>query len=209
MPEVQCIALSNIDEALNCQEQDNMGGIVPKLIFGFWDDVDVWPAWPVPTASGQNEVATPLSLAAAGVITGDVTMKTGTCAYMIEFSADTGSFSIAPQGEQGAISFLYTLTFINKRIRKLILGFLNAAKNRKMFFIVQDNNGVWYLMGDKRRAALLQPSDGAVTGTTPTDINQVTTIFHYVAPRALCYEGDTEDLLTVAVSNSSQGGVSG
>ena len=202
MSVTQCIALSNIDEALTCQEQDNMGGIVPKLIFGFWDDVDVWPSWPSPAANS----ATPLTLSAAGVITGDVTMKAGTCAYMIEFSADTGSFSIAPQGEQGAISFLYALTFINKRIRKLILGFLNAAKNRKMFFIVQDNNGVWYLMGDSRRAALLQPSDGAVTGTAPTDINQVTTVFHYVAPRALCYEGDVENLLTTTPQASQSAG---
>ena len=194
MPTTQCIALSNIDEALSCQEQDNMGGIVPKLIFGYWDDVDSWPDWPAPASNSA------LALDAAGVITGDLTMKTGKCAYQIEFSHDTGSFSIAPQGEQGTISFLYSLTFINKRIRKLSLGFLNAAKNRKMFFIVQDNNGVWYLMGDKRRAALLQPSDGAVTGTATTDINQVTTLFNYVCPRALCYEGDTEDLLTAASS---------
>lgn len=194
MPVTQCIALSNIDEALSCQEQDNMGGIVPKLIFGYWEDVDTWPDWPTPAASSA------LALDAAGAITGDITMKTGKCAYMIEFSHDTGSFSIAPQGEQGAISFLYALQFINKRIRKLILGFLNAAKNRKMFFIVQDNNGVWYLMGDKRRAALLQPSDGAVTGTATTDINQVTTLFHYVCPRALCYEGDTENLLSASSS---------
>ena len=194
-----CISLSNIDEALSCQEQDNMGGIVPKLIFGYWDDVEVWPEWPSPAASSS------LSLEDAGVITGDLSMMLTKCAYQIEFSPDTGSFSIAPQGEQGAISFLYTLTFINKRIRKLILGFLNAAKNRKMFFIVQDSNGVWYLMGDTRRAALLQPSDGAVTGTAATDINQVTIQFNYVCPRALCYEGDVEDILTPKTSQASQG----
>ncbi len=194
-----CISLSNIDEALSCQEQDNMGGIVPKLIFGYWDDVDVWPDWPAPE-SGSS-----LNLSDAGVITADLVMKLTKCAYVIEFSQDTGSFSIAPQGEQGAISFLYTLTFINKRIRKLILGFLNAAKNRKMFFIVQDNNGVWYLMGDARRAALLQPSDGAVTGTAATDINQVTIQFNYVCPRALSYEGDVENLLTPKASQQSQG----
>ena len=46
MPNPNCIALANIDEALSCFEQDNMGGIVPMVIFGYWDDVDVFPAWP-------------------------------------------------------------------------------------------------------------------------------------------------------------------
>ncbi len=188
MPNPNCIALANIDEALSCFEQDNMGGIVPMVIYGYWDDVDVFPAWP----SGTDA----LDLEEGAQLVGDLTMKAGKCAYQFSLTPDTGSFSIAPQGEQGSISFLYNLTLVSKRIRAKILGFLNAAKNRRMFFIVQDSNGEKYLMGDKHRAALLQPGDGAVTGTAPTDSNQTSIVFSYVSPRALVYTGDMEDLLT-------------
>ena len=185
-----CISLSNIDESLlSCNEQDNMGGIVPRVIFGYHEDVATWPAFPTS--------ATSLGMDAAGYMTDDIVMADGKKAYFFDFTDEVGSFSIAPQGDKGNISFLYSLTIINKRIRALILGFMNAAKNRKMFFLVQDNNGVWYLMGDSRRGALLTASDGAVTGAAPTDANQTTLVFQYVSPRALAYEGDTEDILEI------------
>ena len=185
-----CISLSNIDESLlSCNEQDNMGGIVPRVIFGYHEDVATWPAFPTS--------ATSLGMDAAGYMTDDIVMADGKKAYFFDFTDEVGSFSIAPQGDKGNISFLYNLTIISKRIRALSLGFMNAAKNRKMCFLVQDNNGVWYLMGDSRRGALLTASDGAVTGAAPTDANQTTLVFQYVSPRALAYEGDTEDILEI------------
>lgn len=190
MPQ-KCIALSNIDSQLSCVEQDNMGGLVPQLIFGYWDDVDSWPDWPAPASN------TPLSLDEAGTIAGDVVMNSAATAFKLDITEEQGSFAIAPQGEPGAISFLYTLNILNRRIRKKLLGFMNAAKNRKMFFIVQDANGVWYLMGDKARGSRLASGDGATTGTASTDSNQVALTFTYTSPRALTYEGDTEDLLVL------------
>ena len=200
MSTLNCIDLANIDSQLSCAEQDNMGGLVPQLIFGYHDDVSAWPDWPAPAANATAG----LTLEAAGAISGDLTMATGARAYKMDFTEEQGSFSIAPQGEPGAISFLYTLNIINRRIRKKLLGFMNAAKNRKMFFIVQDANGVWYLMGDKARGARLSSGDGATTGTASTDSNQVSLTFTYTSPRALVYEGDTDDILTVASSNSQQ-----
>ncbi len=76
---------------------------------------------------------------------------------------------------------------------------MNAVKGRKMFFIVQDNNGEWYLMGDKWHGAKLAPdSDGAATGASCTERNQTTLRFQYNTPRAFVYEGDTENILTAA-----------
>lgn len=169
-----------------------MGGIIPKVIYGYWEDVETWPTVPDITAGSSG-----VDMESAGYLADDLVMAVGTCAYTLEFNEDVGSFQIAPQGDKGSISFLYTLTFVNKRIRNKILGFLNAAKNRKMFFIVQDNNGMWYLMGDKYRGAMLSPSDGAVTGTVTTDSNQVTSVFTYVSTGAYAYDGDTEDILEV------------
>lgn len=191
----KCINLSNIDASISCSDSFNMGGLVPRVVFGYHDDVDVWPDFPdaVDTDNGTE-------LSAAGELDSTLAMKTGKRAFELHFTEDTGSFSIAPQGDKGNISFLYTLAFINKRVRSHILGFLNASKNRKMFFLVQDANGKWYLMGDKFRGAMLSPSDGAVTGAASTDPNQVTTTFTYTSPGAYMMDVDfaPDDLLVVA-----------
>lgn len=179
----KCINLSTISNATSCAEAMNMGGLIPRVIYGYWDDVETWPDWP-DAEDSENGIA----FDAAATLTA-LALATGVTAHEIYFTEEIGSFSIAPQGEKGNISFLYTLTFINKKIRKTILGFLNAAKNRKMFFLVQDANGTWYLMGDQYRGAMLTPSDGAVTGAASTDSNQVTTTFTYVSPGAYIYDG--------------------
>lgn len=202
-----CITLLDIDEqSMACAEQDNMGGIVPRVIFGYHGDVDVWPSENSTTSTGSGGAASQSATNAAptmeqaGALGGDLVMADGKRAFCFDFTDEMGSFSIAPQGEKGSISYLYTLTIVNKRIRKLVLGFLNAVKNRKMFFIVQDSNGTYYLMGDARRGAMLAAGDGAVTGSAATDSNQVSITFEYVSPKAKVYEGDVEDLLEIASS---------
>ena len=41
-----CIALDDINEAMDCENQDNMGGIIPSVIFGYHADVATWPDYP-------------------------------------------------------------------------------------------------------------------------------------------------------------------
>ena len=188
----KCVTLADIDQNLSCAEQDNMGGIIPVLIYGYWDDVKTWPDLPAVVAS------TVPTLEEAGVLKGDVVMATGAKAYKLNFTDDTGEFKISPQGEAGGESFLNELTIISARIRKVILGFMNATKGRKMFFIVQDNNGTYYLMGDKHRGAKLATGDGAATGANATARNQITLKFNYNSPRALVYEGDVANILIAA-----------
>jgi hypothetical protein len=190
MSEVKCVELADIDQALSCDEQDNMGGVVPSLIFGYVDDVGAFPDKPA-----VAESAIP-SLEVAGAWKGDVVMKTGCKAYKFEFTDDTAEFTIKQQGEDGGKSFVYELAFISAKIRKKILGFANAVKNRKMFFIVQDNNLQWYLMGDAGHGAKRVDDDGSTTGANYTGRNQNSFKFQYSCPRALIYEGDTTNLLT-------------
>lgn len=198
---MKCIKLANIDNGLTCADADNVGGIVSKVIFGYHEDVETWPEEPTTTTEEGIQLST------AGELSGDVTMKSGTKAYTFEFTDDTGNFSIAPQGEDGGISFLYSLALISAKIRKEVLGFMNAAKNRKMFFIVEDQNGEFYLMGDKKRGAKLVAGDGAATGTAMTDRNGTTINIQYTSPRALVYTGDTENILGTSASTSGGGGV--
>lgn len=188
----KCYELADIDPALECDAQDNMGGIVESVTFGYHNEVATWPDLPV-----VKETA--MSLEEAGALDGDVVMSNGCKAYKLAFTDNTGSFTIKPQGETGGESFLMELTVVAARIRKKILGFLNATKGRKLFFIVEDNNGVKYLMGDARRGAILAPdSDGATTGSSATERNQTTLKFQFTTPRALVYEGDCENILTAA-----------
>lgn len=188
----KCYELADIDPALECDAQDNMGGIVETIIFGYHDEVATWPDLPAATE-------TALDLEQAGALKGDVVMANGCKAYKFSFTDNTGSFTIKLQGETGGESFLEELTIVSARIRKKLLGFMNAAKGRKLFFIVEDNNGVKYLMGDRRRGAILaSDSDGASTGTGATERNQTSLKFQYNAPRALAYEGDCESILTAA-----------
>lgn len=195
----RCINLGNIDDALDCSNIDNMGGIVPSLIYGYWDDVATWPDLPVPTAEKA------LELDEAGAWSGDVVMKEGTCAYKMDFTDDTGEFKMSDQGETGGESTLYDLTIIAAKMRKKIFGFQNATKGKKMFFIVQDNNGIYYLMGDRRNGAKSVAGDGATTGANATARNQTSLKFQYNCPRKLVYEGDTENLLKVTPAPSPGG----
>jgi hypothetical protein len=189
-----CINLEDIDHNLGC-DGGNVSGIAPTVIFGYHKDVEEWPEEPVPAVSGQG--ITPLTLEEAGALTGDLVMKPGTRAFEFEFTEDAGQFSVAPVGEIDGGHFEMTLDIVKAKISKKILGLMNAAIGRKLFFIVQDENGLYYLMGNRKRGCtFVTGGDGAKTGTTASDRNQVTLQFKFRSGRALVYEGDTEDMLT-------------
>lgn len=193
MPEVDpklCIALDDINEAMDCDNMDNMGGIVPTIVYGYHADVAVWPEYP-------KKAAEALSLEQAGVLTGDLVMKDGCKAYKMDFTDEVSEFKITDQGETAGESFLYDLSIISAKMRKKIFGFENATKGRRMFFLVQDNNGTWYLMGDKRRGAMRTSGDGSTTGASSTARNQNSMHYTFTAPRKCVYEGDTENILIV------------
>jgi hypothetical protein len=137
-----------------------------------------------------------MSLEESAALVGDVVMKDGTRAFEVEFTEDTGSLTINPVGEIDGGHMEYTLTLIKAKLNKKILGFMNAALGRKMFFIVQDENAIHYLMGNKHRGCTyITGGDGATTGTTSSDRNQASLQFKFRAGRAFVYEGDVEDLL--------------
>lgn len=181
-----------MDAAVSCADYDNLGGIVQQLIYGYYDDVATWPELPAGTDSAAIDITT------AGKWVGDIVMKSGKRAYRMEFTDEQGEFTMADQGEVGGESVLCQLDIVKAKINSTILGFMNATRGRKMFFIVTDKNGVSYLMGDKLNAAKKVPGDAVTTGKATTDLNRVPLRFTYVCPRNLVYEGDTEKLLKAA-----------
>lgn len=187
------ITLDDVDHDLG--NNANMPGIIPTLIYGYHEDVNVWPDEP-------DGTVTAVTLDAAGKLTGDVTMKPGTRAYSLDFTEDVGSFKMSTLGEIDSVHWKYELAIIKAKIAAKILGFANAASSRKMFFIVSDENGVNYLMGNKRRgASMVSGGDGATTGAGSGDRNQIGLNFEFRTRKALVYEGDVEAVLvTVPVS---------
>lgn len=186
-----CIALDDINEQLDCDNMDNMGGIVPTVIYGFHDEVATWPDYP-------KKVSEPLTLDKAGELEGDLTMVSGKKAFKFDFLDEVAEFKITDQGEPGGESFLMDLTLIVAKMRAKIFGFENATKGRRMFFIVTDNNGTSYLMGDKRRGAVRASGDGSTTGANSAARNQTTLHYTFTTPRKCVYKGDKEKILVAA-----------
>ena len=50
----KCYELADIDPALECDAQDNMGGIVETITFGYHDDVATWPDLPAATETALD-----------------------------------------------------------------------------------------------------------------------------------------------------------
>lgn len=173
----------------NLPNGENMGGIGQKVYFGYHADVAGWPTKPT----------NPLTLEANATLTGDLTMKTGKRMFEIYVTDDAGEFKIEPVGEADGKSFVQHLTIFHPGLQKKILGFMNAAKNDNLVFIVVDAEGQKYLMGDAMRPATYQGSpDNNGTGKATADRKGMSAEFTYKTPNVYVYGGSVP--LTEATS---------
>jgi hypothetical protein len=175
----------------NLPNGENMGGIGQKVYFGFHADVAIWPTKPT----------NPLTLEANASLTGDLVMKAGKRLFEMYITDDTGEFKIESVGEIDGKSFVEHLTIFQPGLQKKILGFINAAKNDNLVFIVQDAEGQRYLMGDPMRAAVyVGAPDASGTGKATADRKGMSAEFVYKTPNAYVYTGSVP--LTEATSGS-------
>jgi hypothetical protein len=158
-----------------------MGGIPQKVYFCPWDDVLTWPTKPSsPADTGEN-----------GVLTGSIAMKSGKQMYSIYITDDTGEFEIETVGEKDGKSFVEHLRLFNPGLKKTLLGFINWAKNENLVFIVPDNDGQYYLMGDSQRPATYEGApDGSGTGKETAARKGISMEFTYKTANVYVYEGD-------------------
>lgn len=164
----------------NLPNGENMGGITQKVFFGYHEDVLTWPTKP----------AAPASLEANAVLTGELVMKAGKRMFEMYITDDTGEFNIEPVGEVDGKSFVEHLVFFHPGLQKKILGFINAAKNENLVFIVQDAEGQMYLMGDKLRPAIYQGApDGSGTSKETAGRKGLSAEFTYKTPNVYVYAG--------------------
>ena len=188
-----CYSLANIDEAISCAELDNLAGVIQEIIYGYWDDVEVFPDLPAPV----NQDGT-MSFEVAGQWNADIIMKDGKCAYKLVGTEGSAVLTITDQGEEGGLSVRYQLDIDRAKMNAVVFGFENATRGRRLFLIVTDKNGVSYLMGDKNNAARRVPADASTTGQrADSDVNKVSLRFQYDCPRKLVYTGDKTAILTI------------
>jgi hypothetical protein len=180
------------DIAKNLPNGENMGGITQKAYFGFWADVETWPTKPT----------SPADIEANGVLTGSVEMKAGKRMFEMYITDDTGELNIESVGEVDGKSYVMHLNMFHPGLQKKILGFINAAKNDNLFFIVPDAEGQMYLMGDSMRPAIYQGApDGGGTTRETAGRKGMSMEFTYKTPNVYVYDGDVP--LTEASSASA------
>jgi hypothetical protein len=164
----------------NLPNGENMGGIMQKIYFGFWDDVHAWPTKPSAPATPE----------ANGVLTGDIAMKAGKRMFEMYITDDTGEFNIETVGEVDGKSYVEHLLLFHPGLQKTLLGFMNSIKNDNLFFVVTDAEGQMYLMGDQLRPAIFAGSpDGGGTGRETSARKGMSMEFTYKTSSVYVYEG--------------------
>lgn len=176
------------DITKNLPNGENMGGLPMKVYFGYWADVATWPTKP----------AAPSTLEELAALTGDLAMASTKRMFELYITDDTGEFKIESVGDKDGKSFVMHLSLFHPGLQKSILGFINAAKNENLVFIVPDNDGNMFLMGDELRAAVFESSpDGMGTGKETTARKGISMEFTYKVKNIYLYEGSVP--LTPAV----------
>ena len=165
----------------NLTDGQNMGGIAQVVYYAPWADVETWPTKP----------SSPADIEANGTLTGDVVMSAGKKMYEIYITDDTGEFEIETVGEMDGKSFVTHLRLFNPGLKKKLLGFINWAKNENLVFIVKDNDGQYYLMGDDTRAAIYNGApDSAGTSRETAGRRGVSMEFTYKTANVYTYTGN-------------------
>lgn len=173
------IEFTDIDKNLVAGE--NMGGLTQKIWFGYWVDVATWPVKPAYTANLEDCV----------VLTGDLTMKPGKRMFEMYITDDTGELKMELVGEVDGHSFVEHLTLFHPGLQAKIRGFMRAAQNENLVFIVEDSDGQKYLMGDAMRPAILAGSpDGAGTGKATAARKGISMEFTYKTTAIYSYAGN-------------------
>lgn len=165
----------------NLENGENMGGIAQIVYYCLHSDVAFWPTKPV----------TPATLAENGALTGDLELKAGKQMFKLYITDDTGEFKIDPVGSPDGISYVHKLSLFHPGLGETILGFMNKVKNENMVFIVPDNNGAKFIMGDKTRPATFSgPGDGMGTGKETSSRRGVGMEFTYKSANIYQYNGN-------------------
>jgi hypothetical protein len=167
-------------EALDWQSgKKNIPGLKPVGYFGFTSEASSIPELP----------ETPVAMSNAGVITANITMKSGKTMYPMYGTLTKLNLKGEPVGERDSMMKNRTLQWKYPDTDEAGIGFDIASNNANMFFVVEDQNGRARLIGNKSIPASVKSSDD--TGSAPGDDKGYTfEISDFGIGAAPIYEGD-------------------
>lgn len=166
----------------NLPNGENMGGIPQIVYYGTYEDVLSWPKRPDASVEG-------MTLEKMGELTGDLKLKGNKRMFSFYVTDDEGKLEFESVGEKDGKSFVEKLRIYNPGLQSKLLGFVNLAKNGNLFFLVPDNNGNYYLMGDEQRAATMDSIDGMTTGQKTEERPGAGLVFTYKTANIYHYTG--------------------
>lgn len=171
----------------NLKDNENMGGLT-NVIFCKHSDVETWPTRAVAPADATADAAW----------VGDLVLKSTKKGYRMYVTEDTCGIDDSMVGELDAQSYEATLSLFTPGMRADKLGLLNNVKNEDLVFLVKNEEGEWYMLGDENHPCKLSSATGS-TGKATTDRKGVSLEFKYKNNGLRMYVGDTTSILVPAV----------
>lgn len=164
----------------NLPNGQNMGGIPQVVYYALHRDVATWPTRPNPTGTTLEQM---------GELSGNVVMKAGKAFRKFYVTDDEGKLDFEGVGEKDGKSFVLKLRIYSPGLTCKVMGLLNLVKNDSLVFIVPDNNGNYFLLGDELRPATLDSIDGMTTGQKTEERPGIGMIFAYKTANVYRYKG--------------------
>lgn len=165
----------------NLPNGQNMGGIPQVVYYALHKDVASWPVRPKPTGSTLEQM---------GELSGNVVMKAGKAFRKFYVTDDEGKLDFEGVGEKDGKSFVLKLRMYSPGLTGKVMGLLNLIKNESLVFIVPDNNGNHFLLGDELRPAALDSIEAMTTGQKTEERPGVGMIFAYKTANVYRYKGN-------------------
>lgn len=169
------------DLSKNLPNGQNMGGLPQVVYYGIYENVDVWPKRPV---AGDG-----MTLTKMGELNGDLKMKADKFLHRLYITDGEGKLDFEGVGETDGKSFVVKLRIYHPGLNPKFFGLINLAKNENLVFIVPDNNGGLFLLGDEMRAAVLDSIDGLTTGQKTEERPGGGLVFSYKTANIYRYKG--------------------
>lgn len=164
----------------NLPNGQNMGGIPQVVYYALHKDVASWPVRPKPTATLEQ----------MGELSGNVVMKAGKAFRKFYVTDDEGKLDFEGVGEKDGKSFVLKLRMYSPGLTGKVMGLLNLIKNESLVFIVPDNNGNHFVLGDELRPATLDSIEAMTTGQKTEERPGVGMIFAYKTANVYRYKGN-------------------
>lgn len=140
------------------------GGLQPIGYYGFIEDVATLPVPPGVDAAADYD--------ALASIAEDIVMKSGKTMYAMAGELETAGLDGESIGERGSMSKSIKMTWFLPSTEPANLGAARYFNNRRMFFIVREQNGQWRIVGSQQFPASVSSKD--TTGTKVADQRGVT-----------------------------------